>query len=99
MIFSPKDPDEIEFVGFNFAARLAAGEVIQSAAFHVAVIEGADPAAAAMLQGAAIIESAVVKQKIGAGVAGTRYRVSVHVQTSAGQTLVESGVIEVKEIG
>jgi hypothetical protein len=99
MNFSPKDPDEIEFVGFNFAARLAAGEVIQSSTFHVSVIEGEDPDAAAMLQGAPTIESAIVKQKIGFGVAGVRYKVSAHVETSAGQALVESGVIEVREIG
>lgn len=99
MNFSPKDPDEIEYVGFEFAARLATGETIQSATFHIEVIEGTDPAVAAMLLGGATIAGSVVRQKVGAGVVGVRYKVSAHAVTSTGQTLVESGTLEVKEIG
>ena len=56
-------------------------------------------AAASMLLGGATIAGSVARQKIGAGVAGTRYKVSAHVVTSTGQTLVESGTLEVKEVG
>lgn len=99
MNFSHKDPDEVEYLGFDLAARLAAGETLLSVVFHVEVIDGADPAAASMILGAASIVGAIVRQKMGAGVAGVRYRISAHAVTSTGQTLVEAATLEVRDVG
>lgn len=99
MNFSDKDPDEVEYVGFNFAKRLASDETITAASFSVGIVSGADANAATMLSGDPLIEGSIVKQLVGNGVAGVHYRVSAEVTTSSGQTLVESASLVVKEIG
>jgi hypothetical protein len=98
-MFSDKDPGEAEFLGFNFAPRLAVGETILTAAFSIAAVEGTDEGAGDMLSGAAIIDGSIVKQLVGGGLDGGRYRLAAEVTTSGGQTLVESALLRVREIG
>lgn len=99
MVFTDKDPDEIEFIGFNLATRLGPGETIQAATFTVAVVAGNDPAPLSMLQGGAVIDGSIVKQLLRGGVAGVHYRVAMEANTSAGQKMVEAGSLVVKDIG
>jgi hypothetical protein len=96
MNFSDKDPDEEEYLGFNFAQRLASGETISTVTFAIVVVKGADASASAMLQGAAVIDGATVKQLVGAGVAGVHYLLSAEVTTSAAQVMVEAGFLIVR---
>lgn len=99
MHFSDKDPDEVEFVGFNFSPRLATGETLVSATFYVVVVAGVDATPDALLQGEAIVDGGVAKHKVGGGVSGVHYRVCAHAVTSSGQTLVESASLVVKDAG
>lgn len=104
MNFSAKGIDEAEWFGFDFSPRLASGETIQSATFAIAAVDGSDPAAPSMLQGVAMIDGATVRQKVTGGVAGLTYRLSAHITTSNGQTLVEpvgdtGALIQVKANG
>lgn len=98
MNFSSKDPDEVEYFGFDFTPRLASGELLLAAVFAIEVQTGSDPAAAAMLLDAATIDGGSVRQRLAMGVAGVRYRVSARVTTSTGQVLAEAGTLLVREI-
>lgn len=99
MYFDDKYAGETEYVGWDFTARLEAGETLQSAAFAVTDPSGIDPAPAGILQGAAAIDGAVARQMVANLVAGARYVIVTTVQTSGGRTLVEVGVLRVRAAG
>lgn len=65
-----KDPAESVVVEFAFDGELLA---IDSAVMSIAVIDGADPAAAAMLVGALQIQGTSVLQRISAGLDQVNY--------------------------
>lgn len=65
-----KAPAESVVVQFEFSDELVA---IDSAVVSIAVRDGADPAAAAMLVGALQIQGASVLQRVGAGVDQVNY--------------------------
>lgn len=95
--FSPKDPDETIYYGLDFAALLNTGETISSATVSIRATQGTDPAPAAMLSGAPILDGATVKHLVTGGVAGCVYQLSVSVVTSAGQTFIEAAPLKVLE--
>ena len=95
--FSPKDPAEAIFYGISFAALLNTGETVSSSTVSLRALVREDPATAAMLSGAAILDGSTVKQKIIGGLAGNTYRLGISIVTSAGQTFVESADIAIEE--
>ncbi len=68
-----KTPTESVVVEFVFDAELVA---IDSAVVSIAVRDGADPAVAAMLEGALQIQGTSVLQRVGAGVDQVNYLLS-----------------------
>lgn len=86
--FSPKRAGEDEVFTVDFAPLLAAGETITSPVWTITPVNGSDPSAASMIDGAASISGTKVSQKIKGGVPGLRYAPICTAQTSAGQTLI-----------
>lgn len=97
MNFDDKYAGETEYVGWDYAARLETGETIQSDAFAVVDAAGVDPAPATILQGAPVVSSPVARQLVADLVAGARYVIVTTAQTSGGRTLIEVGVLRVRE--
>jgi hypothetical protein len=95
--YSSKDPVEVIFYGFNFANLLSTGETITSASVACQAVVGADASANTMPTGAVQINGTVVRSLIGGGVHGVTYKVSFTAVTSAGQTLKDSGVFDVRK--
>jgi hypothetical protein len=86
--FSPKRYGETELFTVDYVDRLAPGVTITSASWSILPVDGQDPAAAAMIQGAAVIGGSLVSQMITAGVPGLRYAPACYATTSNGQTLI-----------
>lgn len=97
MNFDDQYAGETEYVGWDYAARLDTGETIQSAAFAVTDPAGVDPAPSGILQGAPVVAGAVARQLVTNLVAGARYVIVTTAQTSGGRTLIEVGVLRVRE--
>lgn len=96
MNFDDQYAGETEYVGWDFSARLEAGETLQSAVFAATDTTGLDPAPAGILQGAAAIDGAIARQRVAGLTAGARYTLVATVQTSGGRTLIEVGVLRVR---
>lgn len=79
---------ESRVYGFDFSRLLEPGETLVSAAFAIAVVEGTDPAAAAMLVGSASTSGSVARQRVAAGAQGVLYQVTATATTSGGDNLV-----------
>lgn len=99
MNFDDQYAGETEYVGWDYAARLEPGETIQSATFAATDPAGVDPAPAAILQGEPVVASPIVRQLVAGLVAGARYAIVTTAQTSGGRTLIEAGVLRVREAG
>lgn len=95
--FSPKSPAEAIFYGIDFGPLLGTGESVSSASAHIRATQGADEGAAGMLDGAASIAGAVVRQKVRGGVAGVTYQLAATVVTTSGQVFVEAVPLRVLE--
>ena len=95
--FDPKDPAANDVFAVDFAADLAAGETLSTATFAISIIDGLDPAVAAMLSGAASIVGTEARQRVRNGVAGTTYVLKATVTTSAGNTKVGCGILRVED--
>jgi hypothetical protein len=93
MDFTPKRPTEVEVFTVDFTSLLGTGETILSAAWSCSLKEGADPAAASMIQGSATVSGSKVSTVISGGVAACWYAPICTALTSLGQVLVlpESG--------
>lgn len=92
--FSPKDPEEVVILSVDFVNILVSGETILTAAVTAEDQGGA--LEASMVNGSADITAApVVRQKIQAGTAGTRYLIRFKITTSTGRTLVGAGYLPV----
>lgn len=90
-------PGESRALGFDFAAVLATGETVSTAAFTVAVVEGTDAVAASRLVGAAAIDGSIVRQRFTAEASlAARYELRATVVTSAGNTLKECAGVNVE---
>lgn len=86
---------ESRVYGFDFNRLLEPGETLVSAIFAIAVVEGADPAAAAMLVGSATTSGSFARQRIAAGVQAVLYQVTATAVTSAGNTLIGKQLLSV----
>jgi hypothetical protein len=85
MPFSPKRTWEREHFAFRYTRLLPAGVTITAATFEISVEEGSDPAAAAMISGAASISGDKVTQLVIGGVEGVRYCLLCKADFSDGQ--------------
>lgn len=93
---SPKTPEEVVSVSFDYAGLLAAGETIQSASLSLSVLHGSDAAAASMLTATEVFSGAVVSRLVRNGVDATDYVVSCLATTNLGQVLQLSGILPVR---
>lgn len=93
MDFTPKRVGETEVFTVDFADLLGQGETIVSASWSCSLKEGADPAAASMIQGSPTLAGSKVSTLISSGVAGCWYAPICTALTSLGQVLIlpESG--------
>ena len=93
-MISPKDPAEIITVSFDFSAL---SETVSAAAVSAAWHDGtADPAAQAIVSGAAQVQGAMVLQQIVGGQAGTTYRLRCQVDLPDGRRYVLATVLPVR---
>lgn len=96
MNFSNKLTGEIDLFGFNLAPIMPTGTGrIVSAIWSITVLSGTDPAPEGMLRGAPFIDGKIVRHKLGGGVSGTHYRVSVTVTTTTGLVLIERATLSI----
>lgn len=94
MTFSAKDPDEIITVTFDFAA-LTSG-VLSNALVTAEVESGnADPAAAALVNGAPTVSGSKILQRIVGGISGSKYSLRCRVDAADGSRYVLSDSLEV----
>ena len=86
MRLPPKDPAEIKAVRFQYKTELGKGATLAGVVVSVAVVVGTDPAAAAVLDGAAVIDNAAfeVLQRVTLGVAECDYEIHCLATDSAG---------------
>lgn len=89
MTIESKDPEEIINVTFDFTSDLGT-EAIAAASqvVTIAVVNGVDAGAAAMLNGAAVIVGSTVRQSVMAGIHGNDYKLRCKVDTSGARRLV-----------
>jgi hypothetical protein len=88
--FSPKDPDEVILLSWDFSPRLLAGEVIVSATWVIQRQDGATEDTSTMLQGAVDLASKpIVRQVVKGGKTGVTYIHRITATTSDDQVLIE----------
>lgn len=96
--FSPKDPEEIYTLGFDFTDVLLEGETLSTATLAVDLQSGTtDPAMNTMLMGGANITGAVVAQQLRYGVAGNVYRIDCLTTTSEGNKYMLNATLSIVE--
>lgn len=96
-MFSPKDPEEIITVTFDFSNVVA--DTPTAAAVTAAVASGPDDAAvAAMVSGSPSISGALVRQRIINGKAGTTYSIRCRIDTPDGSRYVLSDLLPVMSL-
>lgn len=92
-----KDPEEIITVTFPFADELGTETITPATAVvAISVKEGADAAAAAMLNGAPVITGTNVFQSVKNGVNAVLYGFRCRIDTSGGRRLVLSANLPVR---
>ena len=92
--FSAKDPGEIVFLGFDFAAL--AGAVASPVVTATHRDGTADAAPSAILSGAPTISGTTIVQRVAGGVAGANYLLRCQVDTAAGERFALAGVLPVR---
>lgn len=80
---------------FDFVSRLAVSETISTAAVTATVHSGTDASPSSLISGSASISGTKVTQTLTAGIEGVTYLLTCTVTTSAGQTLILAGYINV----
>lgn len=92
-----KDPEEIIVITFPFADELGTESISAgTAVVSIAVKEGVDAAAAAMLNGAPVISGTNVFQSMINGVNGVVYGLRCRIDTSGGRRLVLTANLPVR---
>ena len=92
---APKDPEEVDYLPFDFGREMTPGEVIVSVEMSVQVSRGVDPDSAAMLAGLPARSGGTVTQRIAGGVSGAVYTLRCKATTSTGRTLVAAASLPV----
>ncbi|MBE7419846.1 MAG: hypothetical protein HS128_19240 [Ideonella sp.] len=100
MRLPPKDPAELKLVRFVFAADLEHGVTIAGAALAIAVTAGSDAGAAAVLDGAALVDNAAlaVLQRVALGLAGCDYEIRCLVTDSSGLKHLVAATLPVRDM-
>lgn len=96
LMFSEKDPEETDTFAIDFVNRLG-GSSITSTSRAITVYQGTDVSSASMLIGVSTSSGNIVSQRISYGVDGNVYRISMHVLTSGGDTLVGVAYLPVNQ--
>ncbi len=86
---------ETKSITFDFTSLLASGETISTQVVAASVYSGTDATPSALISGSATASGAVVTQKVTAGTVGVIYELDCTITTSAGQTLLLSGLLAV----
>lgn len=92
--WSPKDPDEIDTFGVDFAQRLDSADELASAAWTAPsglTIVSSALATSAKHPSRNVRATAVIS----GGVSGTNYEIALRVTTTAGRTLDETAILPV----
>lgn len=93
LVWSPKDPGEVDDRGLDFAALLESGETLTGTpTVTVTVLDGTDATPANIKSGAASISGSIVWQRLTGGVVGVSYKLKISVATSTSRTLVGCAV-------
>lgn len=89
MTIESKDPEEIIIATFDFTKELADESISPgTAVVTIAVVNGVDAGAAAMLNGAPTTNAGLVFQSIQNGVDGNDYKLRCRINTSGARRLV-----------
>lgn len=97
--FSPKSPDEIVTLRFDFSKSLASGETISSSSVSVVLLDGVDNNPLSMIFGATSVSGTTVNQNITGGAVGATYAIRAVIITSTGQRLADSGMLSIESTG
>lgn len=95
--FSTRHPGESEPLGFDFTARLASGETVDSGTVTAAVVDGTDPDVGTLFTGAASINAGIILRRMEGGVDGVTYKITASVVTSLGNTLIACATVRVED--
>ncbi len=93
--FLPKLVGDTATLQFDFTSRLAVSETISTQVVTSTVYSGTDASPSSMISGSASASGAIVSQNITAGTEGVVYYLTCTITTSAGQTLVMTGLLAV----
>lgn len=95
--FTEKDPGETVRLGVDFETLLATGETISSAAVSIRTLRGdSDPSA--MLSGSPAIDGTAITELVSGGTDGDTYLLAFEATTDAGQIIIESAKLVVRNI-
>ena len=85
--YSAIDPTETAAFSMDFTNDLGSGETINTATWTCVDITGLDTSASSRLIGSATTTGSIVTQRVGTCLAGSIYRLTATIVTSASQTL------------
>ena len=86
---------ETRSVVFDFTSDLAVGETIITKTCACTVYSGVDASPSSVISGSASSSGAQVTQLVTGGVVGVLYNIACTITTSAGQTLIKSGLLAI----
>lgn len=95
--FSPKRTGETIALTFDFVNVLGSTETISSAVWSVEVVEGTDASPGDMISGSETVASTKVTQLITDGVNRVVYRMVCQANTSMGQEIQGTALLEVND--
>lgn len=93
--FGTKAPAEVVTLTFDFVTELGAAAILTKVC-ACTVLVGTDPAAGAMINGAAQLSGGLVFQSVQAGVAFADYLITCTVTTNDSRTLVLPAILPVR---
>lgn len=95
LTLSAKDPDEVLTITWDYAAALATGETIASAATAVEILSG-DGAGPLALWGLPLIDGGEIRQTASGGKDGTSYSLRCLATLSSGRVLALAATLPVR---
>lgn len=95
--FTYKRSGETITLTFDFRKLLGTGETVSSADWDVEVVEGTDASPTDMIYGNTTVSGAKASQLITGGVDGNVYRMICSINTSTGQIVQGTALLEVDD--
>ena len=96
----PLDVDELDFVAFDYADMLAAGESVASAAITCEVVDGTDTSPASRLSGSPQINGTEVRQAVVSPLRDVTYLIRCKATLTPGpRVLTIAGRLSVLKVG